>query len=86
MKLNGQSIYNLKVRVDDYVVNKSYGFCIFADYMSPSNFLDMDAIEFQRLYDAVCNMKELIEKERMNNDIRNNTRIYQNGYEDTCNS
>lgn len=64
MKLNEQPIYNLKVRVDDYVVNKSYGFCILADYMSPSNFLDMDVVEFQHLYDAICSMKELIEKER----------------------
>lgn len=64
MKLNEQPIHNLKVRVDDYVVNKSYGFCILADYMSPSNFLDMDVVEFQHLYDAICNMKELIEKER----------------------
>lgn len=64
MKLNEQPIYNLKVRVNDYVVNKNYGFCIMADYMSPSNFLDMDVVEFQHLYDAICNMKELIEKER----------------------
>ena len=64
MKLNEQPIYNLKVRVDDYVVNKSYGFCILADYMSPSNFLVMDVVEFQHLYDAICSMKELIEKER----------------------
>lgn len=86
MKLNGQPVYNLKVRVDDYIVDKSYGFCILADYMSPSNFLDMDAVEFQWLYDAVCSMKDLIEKERMNNDIRNNTRIYQNSYEDSRDS
>ena len=64
MKLNDQTIYNLKVRVKDYIVNKEYGFCILADYMSPSNFLDMDTVEFQYLYDAICNMKELIEKER----------------------
>ena len=64
MKLNNQIAYNLKVRVNDYIVNQDYGFCILADYMSPSNYLDMDVHEFQHLYDAVCNMKELIENER----------------------
>ena len=43
--------------------------------MSPSNFLDMDVVEFQHLYDAVCSMKDLIEKERIKSEIRNNTRI-----------
>ena len=65
MKLNDQTAYNLKVRVKDYVVDKEYGFCILADYMRPDNYLDMDVYEFQNLYDAVCNMKDLIEKERM---------------------
>ena len=65
MKLNEQLIYNLTVRVKDYVVDKEYGFRIFADYMHPANYLDMDVHEFQHLYDAVCNMKDLIEKERM---------------------
>ena len=65
MKLNEQPIYNLKVRVKDYVVDQEYGICILADYMSPDNYLDMDVHEFQNLYDAVCNMKDLIEKERM---------------------
>lgn len=64
MKLNDQTIHNLKVRVKDYIVDKEYGFCILADYMRPANYLDMDVHEFQHLYDAVCNMKELIEKER----------------------
>lgn len=75
MKLNEQPVYNLKVRVKDYVVDQEYGFCILADYISPPNFLDMDVHEFQYLYDAVCNMKDLIEKERIKDDIRNNTRI-----------
>ena len=75
MKLNEQPIYNLKVRVKDYIVDQEYGFCVLADYISPSNFLDMDVHEFQHLYDAVCSMKELIEKERIKNDFRNNTRI-----------
>ena len=75
MKLNEQPIYNLKVRVKDYIVDQTYGFCILADYMSPSNYLDMDVHEFQHLYDAVCSMKDLIEKERIKDDIRNNTRI-----------
>lgn len=75
MKLNDKTVYNLKVKVKDYVVDKEYGFCILADYMSPSNFLDMDVVEFQCLYDAVCSMKDLIEKERIKNDFRNNTRI-----------
>ena len=65
MKLNDQIAYNLKVRVNDYVVNKDYGFCILADHMSLPNYLDMDVHEFQHLYDAVCSMKDLIEKERM---------------------
>lgn len=64
MKLNEQPVYNLKVRVNDYIVNKDYGFCILADYMSPSNYLEMDVVEFQHLYNAICKMKELIEKER----------------------
>ena len=64
MKLNEQPVYNLKVRVNDYIVNQDYGFCILADYMSPSNYLEMDVVEFQHLYDAICKMKELIEKER----------------------
>lgn len=75
MKLNDQPIYNLKVRVKDYIVDKEYGFCILADYMHPANYLDMDVHEFQYLYDAVCSMKDLIEKERIKDDIRNNTRI-----------
>ena len=65
MKLNNQTAHNLTVRVKDYVVDKEYGFCILADYMHPANYLDMDVHEFQYLYDAVCNMKDLIEKERM---------------------
>ena len=65
MKLNDQIAYNLKVRVKDYVVDQEYGFCILADFMHPDNYLDMDVHEFQNLYDAVCNMKDLIEKERM---------------------
>lgn len=65
MKLNDQTAYNLKVRVKDYVVGKEYGFCILADYMHPANYLDMDVHEFKYLYDAVCSMKDLIEKERM---------------------
>ena len=74
MKLNEQPVYNLKVRVNDYIVNKDYGFCILADYMSPSNYLEMDVVEFQHLYDAICNMKELIEKEREKQyEIRNNS-------------
>lgn len=75
MKLNEQPVYNLKVRVNDYIVDQEYGFCILADYMHPDNYLDMDVHEFQYLYDAVCSMKDLIEKERIENDIRNNTRI-----------
>ena len=75
MKLNDQTIYNLNVRVKDYIVDQEYGFCILADYMRPANHLDMDVHEFQYLYDAVCSMKDLIEKERIKNDIRNNTRI-----------
>lgn len=85
MKLNGKSIHNLKVIVKDYVVDKSYGVCILADCFAPSNYLDMDIVEFQYLYDAICNMKELIEEERIN-EIRNNTRINQSGDEDTCNT
>ena len=65
MKLNEQPIYNLKVRVKDYVVDQEYGFCILADFMHPDHYLDMDVHEFKHLYDAVCNMKDLIEKERM---------------------
>ena len=75
MKLNDQPIYNLKVRVKDYIVDKEYGFCILADYTRPTNHLDMDVHEFQHLYESVCSMKDLIEKERIKNDIRNNTRI-----------
>ena len=84
MKLNDQTIHNLKIRVKDYVVDKEYGFCILADYSNPSNFLDMDVFEFEHLYDAICNMKELIEKERMKNETRNYTRNNQNSYENSC--
>lgn len=75
MKLNDKTVYNLNVRVKDYIVDQKYGFCILADYMHPANYLEMDVIEFQHLYNAVCSMKDLIEKERIKNDIRNNTRI-----------
>lgn len=75
MKLNEQPIYNLKVRVKDYIVDQTYGFCILADFKHPDNYLDMDVHEFKHLYNAVCSMKDLIEKERIKDDIRNNTRI-----------
>ena len=64
MKLNKQPIYNLKVKVKDYIVDQEYGFCILADFMHPDNYLEMDVVEFQHLYDAICSMKNLIEKER----------------------
>lgn len=86
MKLNEQPVYNLKIRVKDYIVDKEYGFCILADYIRPANYLDMDVHEFQHLYDAVCNMKDLIEKERIKNDIGSNTGFNKNGYENTRNS
>lgn len=86
MKLNNQTAYNLKIRVNDYVVDKEYGFCILADHMRPTNYLDMDVHEFQYLYDAVCSMKDLIEKERFKNEIRNNTRVNKDSYENSCNT
>lgn len=65
MKLNERRSYNLVVRVEDYVVNQTYGFHFLNDPIEPKNFLDLDAFEFYELYKLMCDMKDKIEKERM---------------------
>ena len=76
MKLNGQSAYNLKIVTNDYITNQKFGFCVFSDPFELSNYIELDVFEFENLYKAVCNMKDLIEKEREKNEIGINTNRY----------
>ena len=75
MKLENRIAYNLKVVVDDYITNKKFGFILKQEDYELSHNLELNIDEFEDLYIAVCHMKELIEKERIKDDIKTNTRI-----------
>lgn len=77
MKVNERPAYNIQVRVKDPMVDRSYGFCLNQRWDRPfgEHILEMDVFEFKHLYEAVCDMKNMIEEERQIHETRNYTRI-----------